>query len=91
MHGLHQLPNQNLILGLFFGQQTQLLPHIPQIEAVVEVPVFSHYCLGPLWWQLWIQRLCQLHQVPPAYTWLGLVRVAARIIRGITDEIWIKP
>ena len=91
VHGLQQLRDQNLILRLLLLQKAQFLPHDLQVEAVVQIQVLVHDSLRPVRWQLRGKSLCQLHQVPPADRRLGLVRVPARVVGGVANEIWIKP
>lgn len=90
VHGLQQLRDQDLVLGLLLLQQAQLLPHVLQVEAVVQAQVLLYDLLGPLWWQLGVQSFGQLHQVPPAYGRLRLIGVAARVVGGVADEFWVK-
>lgn len=90
VHGLQQLRDQDLVLGLLLLQQAQLLPHVLQVEAVIQAKVLLHDLLGPLWWQLGVQSFGQLHQVPPAYGRLCLIGVAARVVGGVANEFWVK-
>lgn len=49
MHGLHKFCDEHLILWFLLPQQTQFLPHIAQIEAIVERQVLIQYLFGPVW------------------------------------------
>ena len=77
MHGLQQLSDEHLVLRFFPPQQAQLLPHVTQVEGVVEGLVLVQNSLCPAWGQLWVQGFGQASQVPAADSRLGLIGVAA--------------
>lgn len=57
VHCLKQFGDQDLVLRVLL-QQTQLLPHVLQVETVIKIQVLLQYSLSPVWWQLWSKSLC---------------------------------
>lgn len=58
VHCLKQFGDQDLVLRVLLLQQTQLLPHVLQVETVIKIQVLLQYSLSPVWWQLWSKSLC---------------------------------
>lgn len=90
MHGLQQVTHQDFILWLLLLQQAQLLPHVLEVESIIKSQILVQDSLGSIWRKLWCQSLSEFHQVPPADSWLSLVGVPARVVRGIANEVGIE-
>lgn len=58
VHCLKQFGDQDLVLRVLLLQQTELLPHVLQVETVIKIQVLLQYSLSPVWWQLWSKSLC---------------------------------
>lgn len=56
-HGLQQVTDQDLILWLILLQQAQLLPHVLEVESIIQSQILIHDCLSSIRRQLRCQSL----------------------------------
>lgn len=57
VHGLQQVTDHDLILWLVLFQQAQLLPHVLEVESIIQSQILVHDSLGSIRRQLRCQSL----------------------------------